>query len=652
MFDETRAHKLEELANLSRESGDHETEVKALEAMRQMKSDLLDKLKQETQPIQKLDNSQVGEITPGDYPEVPQVNPDGSVPQNAQLSTPPSQPEPSLFQKIGGLAETAVALGAGGLANALGNAYGSVKGIAGSVLNGTFGTNAGANAAEQVAVKYGEKFSRPFMPISQTGQDYTQNVGGALSPLAGLAPFTQELGIIGAGAKYALPQAENAFNALSGRNQNRAMAERIAAGGTERDLAPYMLDAAPPVAPAKNLSPIEYTGSTAKPITEPVVEPPIQPVQRPTKPAKLVKDSPAKEAIKQGFDTGTIAAIKATSPENKAKLLRMANISEKGKNDSVFGSRNRPSDIVGDSLAQRLNYVRKIKSDAGNELETVAGTLKGQKVNTVEAVDSFISDLDSAGVKMDKRNNPIYKGSDFEGDEKSQKILNIIIGRAKNATVTDAYGAHNLKRYIDDKTNYGVSKEGLSGDAERIVKKFRANIDGSLDSAFDDYNSANTKYADTITALNDFQKAAGSSVDLFGDNSDKALGSVSRRLLSNAQSRVNLMDSIKSVEDVSKKYGAKFNDDIITQVMFADELDKIFGAHSKTSLLGDVEKGAATGIKNAQRDLGQTTVLGAALQVAAKGYDYVNRITPERQYQSIKRLLSRDAKKDSIEDAQ
>lgn len=381
---------------------------------------------------------------------------------------------------------------------------------------------------------------------------------------------------------------------------------------------------------------IERTGD--KDLAPVTIERPAPGVTLTPENAKIRKDVEAISATKQGFDDGVLAAIKATSEVNKQKLLRMTEIKQRSKENSTYGATNRPSDVVGDSLAEIIRYVKTVNKKAGSELDGVASTLRGQPIDASIPVNKLRSDLEAAGVKFDSAGNPKYKGSDFEGDGASQKILNLVFERSKSPNMGDAFYAHRVKRFIDNKTSYGVNKAGATGDAQRIIKDFRRNVDQRLDEAFPEYNKVNTTYSDTVNALDSFKDAAGGKVNLFGENADKALGTVSRRLLSNAQSRVNLMDSIKSLETVSKKYGADFKDDIMTQVMFADELDKVFGASAKTSLLGDVEKGTRTALETAA---GQRTMTSLAIDGAAKAAQRARGINENNAFKSIKELLSR-----------
>jgi hypothetical protein len=388
---------------------------------------------------------------------------------------------------------------------------------------------------------------------------------------------------------------------------NKVTAQRIVAGETTKDLAKTMVT---PESIAKG-----------KP--------------------RAKSDRIAQEAIKQGFDEGIVQALKQTTPINKAKLLRMASIAEKSKQDAVFSATNRPADVAGDSLAQRVKAIKAINQDAGQRLDGVAKSLRGQKGDLSIPTENFARNLDEMGVKENGDGSLSFAGSDIEGISGAEKILKQVASRVRRLDADDAYDMHRLKRYIDEQVTYGKTTEGLSGKAERTLKSLRADIDASLDAKFPEYNQVNTQYSDTINALDSFQDAAGTKVNLFGENSEKALGTVSRRLLSNTQSRVNLMDSIKSIDDVSKKYGKTFDDDIMTQVLFADELDKIFGAAARTSLQGDVGKGVKRGLETAS---GQRTLTGIGIDAASNAVEKFRGINEKNAFKSIKDLLAREAK--------
>jgi hypothetical protein len=132
-------------------------------------------------------------------------------------------------------------------------------------------------------------------------------------------------------------------------------------------------------------------------------------------------------------------------------------------------------------------------------------------------------------------------------------------------------------------------------------------------------------------------------MNLSGPNADKATGTLMRRVLSNAQSRITLLDSVDDIEKIAKKYErfkgeldptriegpftSTLDDDLLGQVLFVDELDAVFGTTARTSLQGQVEQAVKQG------------PVGVAAEAVAKGAEKLRGINEENAFKSIKELL-------------
>lgn len=354
---------------------------------------------------------------------------------------------------------------------------------------------------------------------------------------------------------------------------------------------------------------------------------------------KMQRDKAAVIAHKNGFDQAVIAAVKGSSKTDKRKMRQMLEIMEKGKRNATYSASNRPSDVIGRTLMERINVVRQSNQGAASQLNTVAKSLKGKSVDVDAPVNQFIDDLGEMGVSVDIQPGNVrvlFENSDIEGAGAAQQVINRIVKRMANTKTPDAYDVHRLKRYIDETVSYGKKVEGLTGNAERIVKKLRHNLDEALDSNFARYDKVNTVYAKTRDALDEFQKAAGSTVDLLGDNADKALGTLSRRILSNAQSRVRVMDAANKIQKVAIDQGGRFDDDLLTQVVFMDDLNRVFGTPAKTSFAGQVDEGV-----NATIDLATGGKTGAIRTAYRMAKDKATGINDETRFKAIRDLLTR-----------
>ena len=308
----------------------------------------------------------------------------------------------------------------------------------------------------------------------------------------------------------------------------------------------------------------------------------------------IVNDKAAMETVRQGFDDGVIASIKGASKIDKRAMREMVSKLEKGRISERYKIENRPSDVAGDSLLKQISFVKKNNADAGKQLNRISKGLKGKPVNVNDAIETFLRDAEDMGVNIGDDLIADFTGSTIETISPSKKIINDILLKIRRNPEPDAFQAHEFKKFIDENISYGKVAKGLGGKTESIAKKLRSNINKSISDEYGKYGEANARYSDTIGVMDDIQKASGSSVNLFGANTEKALGTTLRRLMSNTQSRVNLMDSIKELKRVGDKYGGAYNDDMLTQVMFADELDSMFNTAGRTSFQGQIKKAVSS----------------------------------------------------------
>lgn len=354
---------------------------------------------------------------------------------------------------------------------------------------------------------------------------------------------------------------------------------------------------------------------------------------------KVINDPFAQEAIKQGLDEGTVTTIKGASAQDRIKASKALDILVKGRSDPRYKALNRPSDVIGESVMERYKIVQSANTTAAKQLDSVANGLKGTKVDPTPAVNAFIDDLDDLGVSIS--NGKInYKGSDLEGLEAPQKILNNLVKRMTEVS-DDGYQLHRLKRFIDENVQYGKTGDGLSGRTESIIKGFRRNLDSLLDNSSSAYNTTNSIYATTRNAIDDFVTSAGAKFNPNSPNSTAKIGTLARRILSNAQSRTDVLNSLQKLQDVAEQYGGKFTDDVITQTVFVNDLERLFGTQAPTSLAGEVSKGVQRVGTIASKLKNTTGIFDLALQLGGEGIEKMRGINEENLIKAIKLLLAR-----------
>lgn len=545
------------------------------------------------------------------------------------------KPEPTIGEKALGVGEAALTAATGATGGTLGMIGGTLQGLAEEIRSGEFGSQEAADRIENRAAELMQSLT--YAPRTETGREYVKDIGEAgeaLAPLAGLAGPVQQAAQLGRAARPQLaaasaPAAEVAGGIFKYQSPTKQKIGRmLQAGEPDIETARFKLkDPAQKAAEGTPSLPAPNVQSTSKLRQALDIGGP-----------KVVKDKLATETIKQGFDEGVIAAVKAGSPTDRAKMGKMVDVLEKGKKNKAFAVRNRPSDVAGDSLMERVKTIRKTNKEAGRELEKASTELKGVDVDSSPAINRFMNDLDEMGISLERKDGkitPNFKGSDIEDLAAPELAIKRMVARLAKDKQSNAYELHRVKKYIDENVTYGKQGEGLGGKTERVLKNLRSSLDQILDENFPKYDAANTKYADTISALDAIQDVAGRKMDLSGGSADKATGTLLRRLMSNAQSRVRLLDSIDEIENVAGKYGAKFDDDLLSQALFVDELDRMFGPVARTSLQGQVEQ-AVEGVARATSPMGAGDLV---IKGAAKAAEKARGINEQNALKSIKALL-------------
>jgi hypothetical protein len=363
--------------------------------------------------------------------------------------------------------------------------------------------------------------------------------------------------------------------------------------------------------------------------------------------SQVIPDLTAEQALKQGWKEGAIASIKTASDTDKKAMNKMLNIFELGQKSEKFRIQNRPADVLGETIDNKIQFVANQRKNAGKEIEKIAETqLKGQRVDYQPAINSFLNDLEKIGVKVEISPSGVIstslKNSDIQGDKAAKRILNSVLERLSDVKAPDAYGVHNAKRFIDTQVSWGAKSLGtpLTNQAEKILKNLRRNLNESLGEKFPEYQKANSKYSETTSALSDIQKAIGTNINLDSENANKSIGTAARKLTSNYSSRVNMIDALDKIENTAASYGLKSKDNVVNQLIFVNELDRMFGAAADTSLKGQVSQAMETGEAIARGKAAQR-----AMDLALEKLQGLRGVNRENALKSMKDILKEKTSK-------
>lgn len=511
--------------------------------------------------------------------------------------------EPSLLEKAKGVGEAALTVGTGAF-GALASGIGTLDTILNQIKSGEIGSQEAADKVKAEAERLAAEYT--YAPRTETGQEIVKTIGEVAAPLEAVAPQLATARILPMPDRIKTrvqQRKEMPSGEVAPEQQQTVQATKAAIDDLNQAVEAEGIQ--PPVTPDETKASWLFNFET--PAKRKVREA----IEKGGEPANItagytvegsgkVKALPkAKDAIKAGYDQGVIASAQAASKTDKQAFKRMVDILEKGIESKEYAAKNRPSQVIGESILKRWDFAKQLNKKAGKDIDKAAEGLTGKSVDLKEQIGAFYDELGDLGVMFDDNNQPIFTGPEIDIPQSMQGTIEKIINRAKYVSARgDAKAAHKLKRFIDDNVSYGgKAGEGLKGYTERVVKNIRNAIDDQLDDNFPEYNQANTAYADSIEALNSFIDVAGrKNVDVTPKNARRAFGVLSRRLLSNVQSRGRLMDSIELLEEVGSKYGAKFDDNLYSQAIFIEELERMFGPSATTSLYGELAKAAGSAV--------------------------------------------------------
>lgn len=356
-------------------------------------------------------------------------------------------------------------------------------------------------------------------------------------------------------------------------------------------------------------------------------------------PKSLKTDKVAKEAIRQGFDDADIAVIRSMSSKDILKAREMYTLADKAsKNRRVI---ERPFDMVGESVLKPARVISKRLRAESRKLDDIAKGLKGEEVNFTKISNRAQNDLAEAGISVGDE-GLVFEGSVLEGLGGNERIVRNVYNRIQNAD--DAFDLHRVKRYIDSNVEYGKRTEGLVGDASRLLKGWRHEIDAILDKQFKEYNRVNTVLSDTINQLDDLHAAFGKKLNVSDPLAGIRAGQVSSRILTNSPNRGEVIRTINNLQKSAKKYGYKSEEDVINQIIFADILEDVFGTQATRSLRGQVARAqqgtveAVEGAVDVVRGVVRGNVSGAIFKTKA-ALDKVRGINQQAKRETLEALL-------------
>jgi hypothetical protein len=140
-------------------------------------------------------------LPPTSTSQIPTNDPNWQPPTEQGIIQRPK--EPTLGERLVGAGEAGLTTLTGMTGGTLGMIGGTIGGLTASILNGDFGTQKAADMVEQAAMGGAQQLT--YMPRTETGREYAQNVGDVMSQTIPVMPLTAEMGMLRATTRAAAP---------------------------------------------------------------------------------------------------------------------------------------------------------------------------------------------------------------------------------------------------------------------------------------------------------------------------------------------------------------------------------------------------------------------------------------------------------------
>jgi len=358
---------------------------------------------------------------------------------------------------------------------------------------------------------------------------------------------------------------------------------------------------------------------------------------------KVVNDLAAEEAIGQGWSAGGVQRTKVANAPTREKMLKMLTLQRQIDRGTKSKIRNRPTDIVGDSVMKRIEFMDKTVDTNARKLSALVESpaFRSSPVDARPVSDALTNALDDLNVTYDPsdiRRGINFEGSNISADPTAKKAIKDIVRILDESGGATAPRMHQLKKVLDGMIDYRkLPMREATPKAQGIIKDVRRALNQSLRDANPRYGDINDELSMALDATNDFDKAI-KSMRIDGESSASGIGTITRRILSNSVSRGEILDSLDKIEASTKSLGGRFDDNIENMVEFSNELEERFGSVAKTGIQNEMKKA----VVQAGRDGPKETLVSMGLNFAGNVAEKVMGKNDRNAFEAMREILDRD----------
>lgn len=585
---------------------------------------------------------------------------------------------------VAAVAEPVATMATGAIAQPLSGLFGGLRTAYGSTIGGEDFETA---LRRGVDVIEGTQEAMTYMPRTQYGQAGLQKVGEVFEPIAQMQEavesraaegggliaeqFTQDPTIKGvaAGISKSLPAVLETLlppalaarlkpdvDLLTKTGQATPELKRILSeqGIAVEDLMPAAREAIPEQVPRDPVTGLPKPAQVGEQVAEQQLraggrEAALAPFMV-RESGRIGRDPLAVEAIKQWDDPGLVRSVVTATPETKARMLEMLEMRRRIGMSKRTGMYMRPSDITGQSAADRIQYLGGVVDDGRKALDSIAkNQLAGRVVNREPIVREFGEQLDLLGAKAVQTESGDFaldfSGSQISQNKTAQKVIRSVYALLNEPQPVDALRMHNLKRQLDEIIDYKKSiGKGLSTAGQRVIRNVRQALNDEIRRVSDEanlgYSEVNDSLAELLTLFDDLDNVTGSTTNILDPSAAQKMGQQFRKTMSNYGVRTDLLNAIQQLDSMASKYGGKFNDDMLDLAMFANALDTRFQPVASTSFRGEIVAAQQQAAREqAMRTAARGDLPEMLLGKLMESYQKLRGVNDEQAYKSMEELL-------------
>lgn len=365
---------------------------------------------------------------------------------------------------------------------------------------------------------------------------------------------------------------------------------------------------------------------------------------------RIGRDPLAVEAIKQWDDPGLVRAVVTATPETKQRMLDMLEMRRRIGLSKRTGMYMRPTDITGQSAADRIQFLGEVLQNERQALDDIArNQLAGRVVNREPVIREFGEQLDALGAKAVQTESGDFvldfSGSQISQNKTAQKVIRQVYALLNEPQPVDALRMHNLKKQLDEIIDYKKSiGQGLSVAGQRVIRNVRRSLNDEVRRVSDEanlgYSEVNDSLAELLTLFDNLDDVTGRTTNILDASAAQKMGQQFRKTMSNYGVRTDLLNAIQELDAMAAKYGGEFNDDMLDLAMFANALDTRFEPVASTSFRGEIvaaqqQAAREQAIRTAARGDLSEMFFGKLME----SYQKLRGVTDEQAYKAMEELL-------------